>query len=142
VARAFTYLGKFGAGLDHNVTRVLVELSQRHSTLLVSDQPSFDDGLRKRPQRRDQDRRQHGGTNSDGKPGYDIAALEDVFENRHSPLLSLATIPEFALELGGINSTLVRKFLAECSTWRFTLSQSTLKYAAAVLISNREVNVR
>jgi hypothetical protein len=51
-------------------------------------------------------------------------------------------LPEFALELGGINSTLVRKFLAEYSTWRFTLSQSTLKYAAAVLISNREVNVR
>jgi hypothetical protein len=122
---------------------VLVEFGQRHSTLLVSDQPSFDDGLRKRPQRRDQDRRQHGGTNSDGKPGYDIAALEDVF--RKSPFASPVTryhSPEFALELGGINSTLVRKFLAECSTWRFTLSQSTLKYAAAVLISNREVNVR
>ena len=84
--------------------------------------PVFDDRRLTSPwvsARRDHNRRQHHGSDSNGKASYDIAAFEHVFQKSHSRLLSLATIAELALGLQSINSTHVRKFLAERTTLRF-----------------------
>jgi len=76
----FADLGKLRAGFGHNVTRVLVELGQRHACLIVGDEPCLDDGLGNGSQSWDDGRRHDGGAYSDSKARYDIAAFEQVLK--------------------------------------------------------------
>jgi hypothetical protein len=99
---------------------MLVDVGQRNPTLVISDEPNFDDRLRDGPQRRDHNRGQHYGSDSNCKTNYDIAAFEHVFQKSHSPLLSLATrMPNSRWGFRASTSTHIRKFLAERTTLRF-----------------------